>query len=117
MFISFERSEVLNFRNGIEHFKQDIQKVTETIRSNAFDAEKTNPEYIKAAEGFFKLCHKMEFENVREMMIQHILTEDIFNTIFDEHNFTGTIILCRELESVINTFFKGNTRRAALSIP
>ena len=120
MFVSFERPEVIHFRKAIEHFKEDIPKVTETIRSIIIDAEKTNPEYIKAAGVFLKLCHdsinpEITIEDVREMIIQHILTEDIFNTIFDETQFHRENNIARELETVINTFFTGNTRRVALS--
>lgn len=120
MFVSFERPEVINFRKAIEHFKEDIPKVTETIRSIIIDAEKINPEYIKAAGVFLKLCHDsinpaITIEDVREMIIQHILTEDIFNTIFDETQFHRENNIARELETVIHTFFTGNTRRIALS--
>lgn len=118
-FISFERPEVKNFRKAIELFKQDIPKVTETIRSIIIEAERSNPKYIQAAEVFLKLCHDsinpaMTVENVREMIIQHILTEDIFNTIFDETQFHRENNIARQLESVIQTFFTGNIRRAAL---
>jgi predicted helicase len=119
-FISFERPEVTHFRKAIEHFKEDIPKVTETIRSIIIEAEKTNIKYIKAAEVFLKLCHdsinpNITIDDVREMIIQHILTEDIFNTIFDETQFHRENNIARELETVINTFFTGNTRRVALS--
>lgn len=120
MFVSFERPEVINFRKAIDHFKEDIPKVTETIRSIIIDAENSNSEYIKAAGVFLKLCHdsinpEINIEDVREMIIQHILTEDIFNTIFDETQFHRENNIARELETVINTFFTGNTRRIALS--
>ena len=119
-FISFERPEVIHFRKAIEHFKEDIPKVTETIRSIIIEAEKVNPKYIKAAEVFLRLCHdsinpNISIDDVREMIIQHILTEDIFNTIFDETQFHRENNIARELESVISTFFTGNTRRVALS--
>ena len=119
-FISFERPEVVNFRKAIEHFKEDIPKVTETIRTIIIEAEKANRKYIKAAGVFLKLCHdsinpNISIEDVREMIIQHILTEDIFNTIFDETQFHRENNIARELESVIHTFFTGNTRRLALS--
>jgi len=119
-FISFERPEVIHFRKAIEHFKEDIPKVTETIRSIIIEAEKVNPKYIKAAEVFLKLCHdsinpNISIDDVREMIIQHILTEDIFNTIFDETQFHRENNIAHELERVIQTFFTGNTRRVALS--
>lgn len=120
MFISFQRPEVLQFRKAIELFKQDIPKVTETLRSIIGAQEKTNIKFVKASEAFLKLCHEsinpdITSEDVREMIIQHILTEDIFNTIFDETQFHRENNIARELEKVISTFFTGNTKRIALS--
>jgi predicted helicase len=119
-FINFERPEVQNFRRAIELFKQDIPKVTDTIRGIIIAQEKTNNEYKKTVEQFLKLCHdsinpNISMDDVREMVIQHILTEDIFNTIFDETQFHRENNIARELEKVIHTFFSGNTKRIALS--
>jgi predicted helicase len=119
-FISFERPEVQNFRKSIELFKQDVPKVTETIRSIIMHAEKSNISFIQASENFLNLCRDsinpgVTPDDVREMIIQHILTEDIFNTIFDETQFHHENNIARELETVITTFFTGNIRRMALS--
>ena len=118
-FISFERPEVRNFRKAIELFKQDIPKVTQTLRGIIVAEEKTNSQFIKASETFLKLCHdsinpNIKNEDVREMIIQHILTEDVFNTIFDENQFHRENNIARELESVIQTFFTGSIRKIAL---
>ncbi|MFL5739311.1 MAG: type ISP restriction/modification enzyme [Flavisolibacter sp.] len=118
-FVTFERPEVTHFRKAIEHFKQDIPKVTEAIRGLIIEQEASNLKYNKAAEAFLKLCHdsinpEIKMEDVREMIIQHILTEDIFNTIFDETQFHRENNVARELETVIHTFFIGQTRRIAL---
>ena len=120
LFVSFERPEVIHFRKAIELFKQDIPKVTETLRGIIGAQEKTNIKFVKASEAFLKLCHEsinpdITSEDVREMIIQHILTEDIFNTIFDETQFHRENNIARELEKVISTFFTGNTKRIALS--
>jgi len=48
------------------------------------------------------------------MIIQHILTEDVFNTIFDETQFHRENNIARELERVIHTFFTGSVRKTAL---
>lgn len=119
-FISFERPEIQNFRKAIELFKQDIPKVTETLRGIIIEAEKSNLKFIKASEVFLKLCHDsinpaVNNEDVREMIIQHILTEDVFNTIFDENQFHRENNIARELESVIHTFFTGSIRKTALA--
>ena len=48
------------------------------------------------------------------MIIQHILTEEIFNAVFDETHFHRENNIARELEKVIETFFTGETRRNTL---
>lgn len=118
-FINFERPEIKNFRTAIELFKQDIPKVTETLRAIIETAEKENENYVKAAKVFLKLCHDsinpdVTKDDVREMIIQHILTEDVFNTIFDENQFHRENNIARELESVIHTFFTGSIRKTVL---
>jgi predicted helicase len=118
-FINFERPEIKNFRTAIELFKQDIPKVTETLRAIIETAEKENANYIKASKVFLKLCHdsinpEVTKDDVREMIIQHILTEDVFNTIFDETQFHRENNIAHELEKVIHTFFTGSIRKTAL---
>jgi len=119
-FIKFERPEVQNFRKAIEHFKEDIPKVTETLRSIIIDCEVGNTKFINAGKKFLKLCHdsinpNVTMDDVREMIIQHILTEDIFNSVFGETQFHRENNIAHELEKVIDSFFTGSLRRAVLS--
>lgn len=121
-FVSFERPEVSDFRKAIEHFKEDIPNVTGAIRDIILAAATTgkNPAFTAAFDAFLALCREsinpaITPDDVREMLIQHILTEDIFNTIFDEIQFHRENNIARELENVIQTFFTGETRRATLA--
>ena len=119
-FINFERPEVKHFHTAIELFKQDIPKVTDMLRDLLETQETTNPKFVKERNKFLKLCHdsinpEVTPADVREMMIQHILTEDIFNTVFDETQFHRENNIARQLETVISTFFTGATKKTALS--
>lgn len=120
-FIKYERPEIKKFHLAIEQFKQDIPKVTETLRQIIKEQEENrNETFIKAAKKFLKLCHDsinpdVTMDDVHEMIIQHILTEDIFNVIFDEIQFHKENNIAHELEKVIHTFFTGNIKRTALS--
>jgi predicted helicase len=119
-FISFERPEVQNFRKAIELFKQDVPKVTETIRGIIIDAENKNQKFKTLCAQFLNLCREsinpqITQDDIREMMIQHILTEDIFNTVFGETQFHHENNIAHELETLINTFFTGALRKTALS--
>lgn len=118
-FINYERPEVENFHKAIELFKQDIPHVTDTIKGIILAQEKANSKFKQAENKFWELCKEsinplISLEDIREMMIQHILTEDIFNTIFGETQFHRENNIARELEQVILTFFTGNTKHIAL---
>lgn len=51
---------------------------------------------------------------MHEMLIQHILAEDIFTNIFHESQFHRENNIARELSAMIDTFFTGTTRRNTL---
>ena len=48
------------------------------------------------------------------MVIQHILTEEIFNAVFDESQFHMENNIARKLDGLIKTFFVGDKRRNTL---
>lgn len=118
-FLSYERPEVHDFREAIEHFKQDIPKVTVAIRDIIEAEQKTNTALQREQQSFWEMAKTsinpdITAEDVKEMMIQHILSADIFNTIFDEPHFHQENNIARELNKVIETFFTGQVRRQTL---
>lgn len=118
-FVTFERQEVKGFRTALELFAQDVPKVTETLRGIIDSEEHKNPTYKSARTLFWDLCKEainpaIGLDDIKEMMVQHILTADIFNTVFDEPHFHRENNIAKELEKVLATFFTGNTRRIAL---
>jgi predicted helicase len=119
-FIGFERTEITDFRKAIDKFKEDIPKVTETLHDIIEKQDKTNPDFKKAASAFLEICKQsinpeIDREDIKEMMVQHILSADIFNTIFDEPHFHQENNIARELNKVIDTFFTGTTRKIVLA--
>ena len=117
-YVHFERQEIKDFREAIEKFKEDIPKVTEAIRE-IIDQQENNEAYKKARHAFHELCKQsinpdITENDVTEMMVQHILSADIFNTIFDEPHFHQENNIAHELNKVVETFFTGATRRQTL---
>jgi predicted helicase len=117
LFINYERPEVRDFRQAIDQFRADLPTVVEALRSSI--ANQTDKKFLTAFNKLFKLCQKSinpkinEFD-IREMIIQHILTEDIFLTVFNESQFHRENVIAKELEAVVNTFFTGKVRRETL---
>ncbi|MDM8557211.1 type ISP restriction/modification enzyme [Candidatus Parabeggiatoa sp. HSG14] len=118
-FINYERPEVQDFRKAIECFKTDLPIVINTLRQTLESQDKTNKRFKAAFKSLFTLCQqsinpKINAFDIREMIIQHILTEDIFLTVFNESQFHRENIIAQQLESVVNTFFMGKVRRETL---
>ncbi len=118
-FLNYERPEVRSFRRAIEQFRHDLPGVVDSLRTAIEKAEKTNAAFKTKLGGFVALGQASinpDFgaAEAREMMIQHILTEDIFNKVFDETQFHRENNIAHELEQVIGTFFTGPTRRDTL---
>lgn len=119
-FVSFERPEVHEFRVAIELFKDDVPKVTQALREMIETNAEQNPDYQKARNSFLELLREVVNpnitpEDIREMVIQHILTADIFNTIFDEPYFHQDNNIACELEKLVATFFTKDIRKSCLA--
>jgi predicted helicase len=119
-FINYIRPEVKQFRDAIELFKQDLPTILNTLRDLINKQDQDNQSFINSRNKFLSLCQEainpnITKDDIREMMIQHILTEDIFLNIFNEVQFHRENNIARQLQEVINTFLTGATKRNLLS--
>lgn len=118
-FISYKNEAVYKFEDAIDKFKQDIPAILETLRKRIEEAGEKNAAFIKERDTFFELCKKeinpdITLPDIREMMIQHILTSDIFNKIFDDPEFHRHNTIAAELEKLIGALFSYAERRNLL---
>ena len=119
LFFSFERPEIAGFRAAVEQFKTDLPAVLQALRE-MIEAEHTKNAAFRAAETKF-LTHAQEAINpaltdadVREMLIQHILTEEIFAKVFDDSDFHQHNNVARELYALEGAFFTGALKKQTL---
>src|SRR3984893_17343122 len=83
-------------------------------------AERDNPAFRKAAMKFLKHAQdtinpSVTAADVREMLIQHILTEEIFSHIFDNSDFHRRNNVAKELYRLEETFFTGGVKQKMLA--
>jgi predicted helicase len=119
-FIGFEPREVSNFNQAITHFKQDIPEIVKGLREMIANQEiaPKSPEgtsFLSNRKAFLDLCREsinpnITVEDVNEMLIQHILTEEIFLAIFSDAQFLRENNIARELYKMEETFFTGKTK-------
>lgn len=119
-FIEYKSETVHKFEKALDNFKIDIPVIIETLRKRIEQTGDANPDYLKARDVFLDLCKtvinpEITLADIREMMIQHLLTSDIFNKIFDEPEFHRHNSVARELENLIGTLFSYGERRNLLN--
>jgi len=115
LFFAYERVEIAQFRKAVEQFRIDLPAVLEALREMIEKAHSDSAGFRKAAQQF--LTHAQETINpsltvadVREMLIQHVLTEEIFAAVFPGTPFHRDNNVARELYRLEDTFFTGNTK-------
>lgn len=118
-FIDYKPKYIQKFDQALEKFKEDIPAIVDTLRNLIEEQNKTNENYVKSRDDFWKMCQKdinpeIKQEDIREMVIQHILTEDLFKSIFDESDFHHENNIARELEKLVNTFMNRTVRQNQL---
>ena len=118
-FLNYELPQIEEFRHAQQLFKADLPTVLENLRQSVEDAEANNPEYQQHAAEFLEQCRQsispaVSEADVREMLIQHILTQDIFLRVFAEDQFHRENNIAAHLTSLENTFFTGDVRRQAI---
>ena len=119
IFLDYELPEIQEFRHAQSQFKTDLPTVLENLRATVTEAEADNPEYQEAASSFLDLCRRtigpaVSPADVREMLLQHILTKDIFQRVFAEDQFHRENNVARQLDALEQTFFTGDVRRQAI---
>ena len=118
-FLDYELPEIGEFRQARQQFKADLPAVLGNLREVVAEAEAENANYQSTASGFLELCQRtigpsVSEADVREMVLQHILTQDIFLRVFREDQFHRENNVARQLDALEQTFFTGDVRRQAI---
>ncbi|WP_292619348.1 type ISP restriction/modification enzyme [Mesorhizobium sp.] len=91
-YFAHERPEIADFNKAVKQFSQDLPAVLNALRDLIGDKRKASTEFVKAEKTFLKHAQDainpaVNQDDTQEMLIQHILTEDIFAKVFDNPDF------------------------------
>lgn len=119
LFFGYQRPEIAEFRKAIAQFKHDLPAVLAELRKRIDQAQADNAAYRTAAEKFLKEAREtinpgVGADDIREMLIQHILTEDIFARVFGQDDFHRENNVAKALYGLEATFFRGEVKQATL---
>ncbi len=105
-FFAAPPAALANWHAAVAEFKEKVPALGRKAAELIAEQHETNPTFVTAFTGFYEQCRAAINPNlskaaVEEMLIQHLLTERIFRTVFNNPDFTRRNIIAREIEKVI----------------
>ncbi len=96
-----------DWERAVEDFKGRVPELGEALREIIETELEENQRFEEAFQEFFDTCKQainpnLAEEAVQEMLIQHLLTERIFRTVFNNPDFVRRNVIAREIENVID---------------
>lgn len=119
LFFKWERPEIAEFRKAVAQFKADLPAVLEALRAKIDDAYSGNAPFKAAADAFLLQAKEtinpaITEADIREMLIQHILTEEIFAHVFNDGDFHRENNIAKSLYGLEAKFFVGGVKKDTL---
>ena len=105
-----------NWQTAVSDFREHVPDLANKLKELIEQRHETDPAFKKAFTDFYDTCRtsinpELSQDTVEEMLIQHILTERIFRTVFDRSDFTRRNIIAREIENVSDVLMRQSMSR------
>lgn len=116
-FFEYRAPAIAQWEKAAEEFGDRVKDHATALLELIRTQEKTNKKFIDAFAAFMQLCRQSINPNlaesaVEEMLIQHLLTERIFRSVFNNPDFAQRNIIAVEIEKVINALTSKHFSRA-----
>jgi len=110
LFFTHERAEIADFNKAVRQFALDLPKVLEALRDIIGKKRASSAPFATAENTFLQHARNainpsITIDDIQEMLIQHILTEDIFAKVFDNPDFHRQNNIASELYELENVLF------------
>jgi predicted helicase len=107
-FFAYRPAVFTNWESAVEEFQDRVPELGRTLVGLIRKERRENEPFRGAFERFFRVCRDAINPNlseaaVEEMLIQHLLTERILRTVFQNADFTRRNVIAAEIENVIDT--------------
>ncbi len=117
-FFAHERQEVADFNKAVKQFAADLPEILKALRERIAEKRAASRAFAAAETAFLDHARDainpaVSEDDVQEMLIQHILTEDIFAKVFDNPDFHRLNNVAAELKRLEDVLF-GRGEKAGL---
>ena len=105
-FFTYTEPDIATFEAAVDEFKQRIPDLAQGLLTRIAEEYTKNARFVSAFATFLELCRttlnpQISREAVNEMLVQHLLTERLFRTIFNNPDFISRNVIAAEIEKVI----------------
>ena len=116
-FFAYQEENIAAWHTAVAEFREKVPQLGEELAMLIETERQNNPHFQEAFASFHKQCQasinpNLSIAAVEEMLIQHLLTERIFRTVFDNPDFTRRNIIAREIETVIDVLTERTLNRS-----
>ena len=106
-FFSHRPQAYVEWETAVAQFKDKVPALGQGLAELIEKERGTNRQFATAFRAFHEKCCQSINPNlseaaVEEMLIQHLLTERLFRTVFDNPDFTRRNVIANEIEKVID---------------
>ncbi len=119
---SYTAPALHNWQTAVTDFREHVPDLANKLKELIEQRHETDPAFKEAFGDFYETCRtainpELSQDAVEEMLIQHILTERIFRTVFERSDFTRRNIIAREIENVSDALMRHAVSRDAFLAP
>ena len=105
-FFAASPAALTDWHAAVAEFKAKVPVLGRKAVGLIAEQQEINPQFVNVFTDFYEQCRvainpSLSKAAVEEMLIQHLLTERIFRTVFNNPDFTRRNIIAREIEKVI----------------
>jgi len=105
-FFHYAEPDIATFEHAVQDFKESIPDLSKGLMERITEEHARNKPFVAAFTLFLELCRasldpNMSSATVDEMLVQHLLTERLFRTVFNNPDFTRRNVIASEIEKVI----------------
>ena len=116
-FVHYAEPDIENFEHAVDEFKESIPDLAQGLLKIIKEEHARNKAFVAAFATFLEQCRtsldpNMSSATVDEMLVQHLLTERLFRTIFNNQDFTNRNVIASEIEKVIQALTSRAFNRA-----
>ncbi len=121
-FFAYQEENIVAWHTAVAEFKEIVPELGEKLAALIETERQNNTHFQKVFTGFHEQCQasinpNLSIAAVEEMLIQHLLTERIFATVFDNRDFTRRNIIAREIENVVDALTERTLNRSEFLRP